>query len=299
VATRGFANAEGRFVRPPSKFRDRVAELEPGRYHLYVSWACPWAHRTVILRKLLGLEDAISMSVVDPYRDERGWMFSGGDYEDPVNGFGLLSEAYAATEPAFDGRISVPVLWDKQEGRIVNNESADLVRMLGEWAAEGGPVLYPEAAREEIDRLNDRIYETVNNGVYKAGFATSQAAHEEEVQALFETLALLEDLLGERRWLAGTPEPSEADWRLFTTLVRFDTVYALHFKCNVRRIADHPNLWAYTRELYQWPGVSETVRMDEIKRHYYTTHPSINPTRLIPVGPALDFEAPHGREALR
>ena len=288
---------EGRFERQVSAFRDKPAALEPGRYHLYVCYACPWAHRTIILRQLLGLEDGISMSAVDPYRDDRGWAFTGGEYTDPVNGFAFLSEAYDATDPAFEGRWSVPVLWDKQEGRIVNNESADLVRILGELAPAGAS-LYPEAARAEIDRLNARIYDTVNNGVYKAGFATDQAVHEEEVRALFETLADLEELLGERRWLAGTDEPSEADWRLFTTLVRFDAVYAIHFKCAIRRVADHPNLWGYLRDLYQRPGIAETVRMGEIKTHYYTTHPSINPTRLIPLGPELDFLAPHGRERL-
>ncbi len=291
----GKESSQGRFVRQTSRFRDRPGALEPGRYHLYVCYACPWAHRTIILRRLLGLEDVISMSAVDPYRDERGWAFTGGEYTDPLNGFGFLSEAYDATDPSFDGRYSVPVLWDKEEGRIVNNESADLVRLLGELAPEGAPDLFPEHARAEIDRLNERIYDGVNDGVYKAGFATDQAVYEEEVAKLFETLAWLEELLAERRWLAGTAEPSEADWRLFTTLVRFDTVYAIHFKCSLRRIADHPNLWAYLRELYQWPGVAETVRMDEIKIHYYTTHPSINPTGLIPLGPALDFSAPHGR----
>ena len=283
---------DGRFERPPSKFRDRPA-LEPGRYHLYISWACPWAHRTAIVRMLGGLEDAISMSAVDPIRDERGWAFTGGEYTDPLNGFAFLGQAYDATDPRYDGRISVPVLWDIQDGRIVNNESADIVRMLGE-----GSDLYPEHAREEIDRLNERIYATVNNGVYRAGFATSQAAYEEAVVPMFETLAMLEDRLGERRWLAGTAEPSEADWRLFTTLVRFDSVYAIHFKCSIRRIADHPNLWAYTRELYQRPGIAQTVRMDEIKRHYYTTHPSVNPSRIVPLGPDLDFTAPHEREGL-
>jgi len=289
---------EGRFVRQASAFRDRPESLEPGRYHLYVCYACPWAHRTIILRRLLGLEDVVSMSPVDPYRDERGWAFTGGEYTDRVNGFAFLSEAYDATDPAFEGRYSVPVLWDKQESRIVNNESGDLVRILGEHAPEGGPVLYPQDARAEIDALNERVYDTVNNGVYKAGFSEDQAFYEETVRELFATLAELEASLAQRRWLAGTREPSEADWRLFTTLVRFDSVYAIHFKCSIRRIADLPNLWAYTRELYQWPGVAETVRMDEIKSHYYTTHPGLNPQLMVPVGPDLDFLAPPGREAL-
>jgi glutathionyl-hydroquinone reductase len=289
----------GRFVRQASAFRDRVTEPEPGRYHLYISWACPWAHRTAIARRLKGLEDVVSMSAVDPYRDARGWAFTGGEYADPVNGWTYLSEAYAATDPAFAGRVSVPVLWDRAAGRIVNNESADLLRILQEdFPQATGPDLYPRAAREEIDALNDRIYDTVNNGVYKAGFATEQAVYEEEVRALFETLAMLEERLATRRHLAGTPEPTEADWRLFTTLVRFDSVYAIHFKCAVRRILDHPNLWAYLRDLYQRPGVAETVRMDEIKRHYYTTHASINPNGLVPLGPDLDFLAPHDRASL-
>jgi glutathionyl-hydroquinone reductase len=289
----------GRFVRQASAFRDRVTEPEPGRYHLYISWACPWAHRTAIARRLKGLEDVVSMSAVDPYRDARGWAFTGGEYADPVNGWSYLSEAYAATDPAFAGRVSVPVLWDRAAGRIVNNESADLLRILQEdFPQATGPDLYPRAAREEIDALNDRIYDTVNNGVYKAGFATDQAVYEEEVRALFQTLAMLEERLATRRHLAGTPEPTEADWRLFTTLVRFDSVYAIHFKCAIRRILDHPNLWAYLRDLYQRPGVAETVRMDEIKRHYYTTHGSINPNGLVPLGPDLDFGAPHGRESL-
>jgi glutathionyl-hydroquinone reductase len=289
----------GRFVRQASAFRDRVTEPEPGRYHLYISWACPWAHRTAIARRLKGLEDVVSMSAVDPYRDARGWAFTGGEYADPVNGWSYLSEAYAATDPAFAGRVSVPVLWDRAAGRIVNNESADLLRILQEdFPQATGPDLYPRAAREEIDALNDRIYDTVNNGVYKAGFATDQAVYEEEVRALFETLGMLEERLATRRHLAGTPEPTEADWRLFTTLVRFDSVYAIHFKCAVRRILDHPNLWAYLRDLYQRPGVAETVRMDEIKRHYYTTHASINPNGLVPLGPDLDFLAPHDRASL-
>jgi glutathionyl-hydroquinone reductase len=289
----------GRFVRQASAFRDRVTEPEPGRYHLYISWACPWAHRTAIARRLKGLEDVVSMSAVDPYRDARGWAFTGGEYADPVNGWSYLSEAYAATDPAFAGRVSVPVLWDRAAGRIVNNESADLLRILQEdFPQATGPDLYPRAAREEIDALNDRIYDTVNNGVYKAGFATDQAVYEEEVRALFETLGMLEERLATRRHLAGTPEPTEADWRLFTTLVRFDSVYAIHFKCAIRRILDHPNLWAYLRDLYQRPGVAETVRMDEIKRHYYTTHASINPNGLVPLGPDLDFLAPHDRASL-
>ena len=297
--TLGAQSAQGRFVRQASAFRDRVVEPDAGRYHLYISWACPWAHRTVIARRLRGLEDVISMSAVNPYRDDRGWGFTGGEYTDPVNGWSLLSEAYAATDPAFEGRVSVPVLWDRAAGRIVNNESADVLRILQEdFPQATGADLCPAGARAEIEALNHRIYETVNNGVYKAGFSTDQSVYEEEVRALFETLAFLEGLLASRRFLAATPEPTEADWRLFTTLVRFDSVYAIHFKCSMSRIVDHPHLWAYLRDLYQHAGVSGTVRMDEIKRHYYTTHTSINPNGLIPLGPVLDFGAPHGREAL-
>jgi putative glutathione S-transferase len=288
----------GRFERQASAFREHPERLEPGRYHLYVCFACPWAHRTIIARDLLGLTDVLSLSPVDPVRDDRGWAFTGGEYTDPVNGWDYLSEGYAATDPGFDNRVSVPVLWDRQEGRIVNNESAEVLRILRSAAPEGAPELYPEPWREEIDRLNERIYDTLNDGVYKAGFSEDQAFYEETVTALFETLTYLEGLLATRRYLAGTPQPTEADWRLFTTLLRFDSVYAIHFKCSVRRIVDLPNLWAYTRELYQWPGVAETVRMDEIKRHYYVTHPSVNPQRKIPLGPELNFEAPHGREAL-
>ena len=281
----------GRFVRQQSAFRDRIERGEPGRYHLYVSLACPWAHRAIIVRRLKGLEDVISMTVVDPIRDERGWRFMSGE-PDPLHGWRFLSEAYLASDPQFDGRVTVPVLWDKQEGRIVSNESADIIEMLNsawdEWAEHPELDLWPEEVRAEGGGLNDRIYETVNNGVYRSGFATTQEAYEEAVIPLFETLDELEERLASQPYLLGET-PTLADWRLFTTLVRFDAVYFLHFKCNIRRIADYPTLSRLLRDLYATPGVAETVDFDHIKRHYYMTHPSINPTRIVPVGPVLDF----------
>ena len=257
------ALAGRRFERPPSQFRDWVSgdgstayPAGSGRYHLYVSWACPWAHRTVIVRWLKGVEDVIGMSVVDPWRDERGWMFSGGDYVDPVNGFSFLGEAYEITAPSYEGRFSVPVLWDTETGRIVNNESADILRMFsigfGAFASDEHD-LYPEGHRQEIDELNDRTYRRVNNAVYRAGFATDQAEYESVVHELFDELDELDARLATRRFLFGDA-PVETDWRLFTTLVRFDAVYAVHFKCSLRRLVDYPNLWPYTRDLYQQPA---------------------------------------------
>lgn len=306
----------GRFRRQASAFRQRVTAdgssgypAEAGRYHLYVSYACPWASRTLIVRQLKGLEDAIGVTIVDPIRDDRGWAFKDAGVAhadpadplveaDPLNGWSFLAEGYAATDPDFDGRVTVPVLWDAKSGRIVNNESAEIVRMLNsefDAVAKRPEVdLYPEPLRAQIDELNERIYATVNNGVYRAGFATSQAAYDEAVGELFDSLDWLEQRLASRRYLTGD-RITEADWRLFVTLVRFDPVYVGHFKCNLRRIADYANLWGYTRDLYQQPGIAETVRFDHIKRHYYVTHPSINPTRIVPRGPIVDFDAPHGR----
>jgi putative glutathione S-transferase len=301
----GAALTEARFKRAPSKFRDWVSAdgstpypAQAGRYHLYVSWACPWAHRTVIGRRLKGLEDAIGLSVVDPIRDERGWAFTGGEYTDPINGFRFLAEAYDATEPDYEGRFSVPVLWDTQTGRIVNNESADVLRMfstgLGDLASDDVD-LYPAPHREEIEALNARIYETVNNAVYVAGFSRDQDVYEETVREMFETMDELDERLASRRYLFGDA-PVETDWRLFTTLLRFDAVYAIHFKCSLRRIVDYANLWPYARDLYAQPGIAETVRFDEIRNHYYRTHAQINPSGLVAVRPAADFAAPHGRE---
>ena len=299
-------DASGRLKRQPNAFRGRLAAdgsgeypAEPGRYHLYVSLACPWAHRSIITRRLLGLEDAVTLSVVDPVRDERGWAFTEG-YEDPVNGFRFLSEAYLQSDPSFVGRHTVPVLWDRETKRIVSNDYPDLALQIGRAFASSATHpydLYPEHLREEIDAVNAVVFDEVNNGVYKAGFATTQAVYDEAVSALFARLDWLEERLSRQRYLVGD-RLTEADIRLFPTLVRFDVVYHGHFKCNRRRLIDYPNFWAYARDLFQRPGFGETVDFDEIKRHYYMTHPQINPTRIVAVGPDDDWTAPHGREAL-
>jgi putative glutathione S-transferase len=306
----------GRFERSRSQFRSWVTPdgapgpsgqggfaAEHGRYHLYVALACPWAHRTLIFRTLKGLEEAISVTRVAPHMGAEGWSFApdapDGDV-DPINGAGRLFEVYRAADPHYSGRVTVPVLWDKQRATIVNNESAEIIRMLNaafdDVGAKPGDY-YPEQLRTEIDTLNERIYETVNNGVYRSGFAGSQEAYEEAVVPLFETLDQLDERLATRRFLLGG-RITEADWRLFTTLVRFDPVYATHFKCNIRRIVDYPNLSGYLRDLYQVPGIAETVDLDHIKRHYYGSHANINPTGVVPVGPALDYAAPHDRGRL-
>jgi glutathionyl-hydroquinone reductase len=246
----------------------------------------------------MGLENAITVSFVDPIRDDRGWAFTGGRYEDPINGFQFLSEAYTASDPDFRDRVTVPVLWDTREGTIVNNESADILRMLStvfEPLADHPEELYPPAIADEIDALNEHIYDNVNNGVYKAGFATKQHHYERAVLELFAVLDELDMRLNDRRFLFG-PLPVETDWRLFTTLLRFDAVYQIHFKCSIRKIAEYPNLWPYLRDLYQWPGVGQTVSFDEIRDHYYRTHGAINPYGIVPVMPDLDFDAPSRRE---
>jgi putative glutathione S-transferase len=300
------AAGDGTWRRQESQFRRWVSDdpgadfpAQGGRYHLYVARACPWAHRTIIARRLLGLEDTIGLSFVDPIRDERGWAFTGGEYVDPVNGFTFLSEAYLATDAGYEARVTVPVLWDTQSGQIVSNESADILRMLGTvfrpFASH--PIeLYPAPLRGEIDALNDRIYDTVNNAVYKAGFSRSQEVYEREVGALFAMLDELDGRLSDRRFLFG-PRPVETDWRLFTTLLRFDSVYQIHFKCSLRKLIEYEHLWPYARDLYQWPGVRETVSFEEIRRHYYLTHPMINPSRLVALRPAVGFDEPHGRES--
>lgn len=306
----------GRFERSKSQFRDWVTrdgapaqgrergfKAEPGRYHLYVSLACPWAHRTLIFRKLKRLEDVISVSVVHHFMGEHGWTFlaEDGATGDDLHGFDYLHQVYTKADPTYSGRVTVPVLWDKQTGTIVSNESAEIIRMLNEAFDEWGDAsldFYPKALRSEIDAVNDRVYDAVNNGVYRSGFATTQDAYEEAFDALFAELDSLEDRLSRHRYLVGD-RMTEADWRLFTTLVRFDAVYVGHFKCNLRRIADYPNLSNYLRELYQVPGVADTVDMLHIKHHYYGSHDTINPTRIVPKGPALDFDAAHDRDRFR
>src|SRR5262245_17950155 len=305
----------GRFVRQETVFRNWITpdgapgptgkggfRAEAGRYHLYVSLACPWAYRTLIFRALKRLESAITLSVVHWCMGNEGWTFEPGPgvTPDPIAGARRLYEVYLRSDPNYSGRVTVPVLWDKERNEIVSNESSEIIRMLNSafdklGAAAGD--FYPSDLRSSIDRVNDTVYSNVNNGVYKAGFATTQEAYEEAVRPLFATLDELDARLAGRRYLCGD-RVTEADWRLFTTLLRFDVVYAGHFKCNLRRIVDYANLWDYTRELYQYPRVTETVDFSHIKQHYYQSHRTINPTGVVPIGPALDFSPPHGRERL-
>jgi putative glutathione S-transferase len=305
-------NQDGRFVRPPTTYRNFITTdgsagptgeggfpAEAGRYHLYVSLACPWAHRTLIFRKLKKLENVISVSVVEPLMGDAGWVFGTGPGAtlDTVNAKSTLAEIYLIADPHYTGRVTVPVLWDKKRHTIVNNESSEIIRMLNsafEAFTDVHTDYYPAELRTEIDRINALVYPTINNGVYRAGFATSQEAYEEAARAVFATLDQLEELLARQRFLVGG-QITEADWRLFTTLVRFDAVYYGHFKCNLRRIVDYPELWNYLRDLYQVPGVVETVSLDHIKRHYYGSHRKINPTGIVPIGPLIDFTAPHDR----
>jgi putative glutathione S-transferase len=313
-----FPTTQGHFVRAQSGFRNWVTrtgepgptgeggfKAQPGRYHLYISLACPWAHRTLIFRRLKRLDDAISMSIVDPFMGEHGWAFTApdgtitpGSTPDDLNHAHYLHEVYAKARNGYSGRVTVPVLWDKERRTIVNNESSEIIRMFNNAFNQWGDAsldFYPAALRDEIDRINATVYDHVNNGVYKCGFATTQAAYDEAFDGLFRTLGELEARLTRQRYLAGD-RITEADWRLFTTLVRFDAVYYVHFKCNLHHIADYPNLWNYTRELYQVPGVAATVNLAQIKRHYYASHANINPTRIVPKGPAIDFSAPHDRD---
>lgn len=305
-------STKGAFVRPSACFRNWITpdgapgpsgdggfEAEPGRYHLYVSLACPWANRTLILRRLKHLEGIVSVDVVHPHMLENGWEFR-DSFRDSLYGNRFLHELYTRADAHYSGRVSVPLLWDKKQESIVNNESADIIRMFNSAfaaIAEPSQDYYPEPLREEIDRLNAEIYEQVNNGVYRCGFATSQEPYEKAFDALFGALDRLEARLAGQRYLTGN-RITEADWRLFTTLIRFDAVYYGHFKCNLRRIADYPNLYGYLRDLYQQPGIAETVDFDHIKQHYYYSHTMINPTRIVPKGPVQDLWTVHGREHL-
>ncbi|MBS0534384.1 MAG: glutathione S-transferase family protein [Proteobacteria bacterium] len=307
-----YQTKHGRFERQAAKFRNWVTadgsagpsgdggfKAEAGRYHLYVSLACPWAHRTIIFRKLKGLESLISMSIVSPDMLKDGWTFhkDEGSTGDTVNGKDKLSEIYLLADPKFTGRVTVPVLWDMKMKTIVNNESSEIIRMFNsafDGLTGNTDDYYPAALRGEIDRINDLVYPSVNNGVYRAGFATTQEAYEEAFRNLFDALDEIEDILAKQRYLAGA-RITEADWRLFTTLMRFDAVYYAHFKCNWRHIYEYPNLSNYARDLYQVPGVAETVNLAQIKRHYYHSQRTVNPTGIVPVGPQLDFSAPHDR----
>ena len=307
--------SEGRFEREDAGFRSWVTadgsagpsgiggfKAEPNRYHLYVSLACPWAHRTTIYRKLKGLEDMISLSIVHPFMGDKGWTFAegAGVIADPIVKADYLYEVYIAAKPDYTGRVTVPILWDKKTNTIVSNESSEIIRMFNSAFDEVGATavnFLPAELLAEIDTVNEFVYSAVNNGVYKAGFATTEAAYKEAVITLFDALDTLESRLVDQRYLLGDMI-TEADWRLFTTLVRFDAVYVGHFKCNIRRIVDYPNLWGYMRDLYQVPGIAETVSIEHIKAHYYTSHANINPTRIIPVGPVLDFNEPHDRAHL-
>lgn len=296
----------GRFIRQESQFRNWITpdgspgpsgeggfKAEPGRYHLYVAMACPWAHRTLIMRTLKGLEDMISVSVVNPLMAENGWTFEEeeGVVPDPVINAKYLYEIYTHVEPEYTGRVTVPVLYDLKQNKIVNNESAEIMRMLNSAFDEVGATkgdYYPETLRQEINEINEKVYEFVNNGVYKTGFATKQEVYEEEVTQLFEVLNELDVRLANQRFLVGD-QLTEADWRLFTTLVRFDSVYYTHFKCNLKRLTEYTNLWRFTKELYNYPGIADTVDFEQIKNHYFMSHKNINPTGIVPIGPELDW----------
>jgi len=308
-------STKGNFVRKSSQFRNWVTpdgsagptgnagfQAEPGRYHLYVSLACPWAHRALIIRRQKGLESLISLSVVHWFMGENGWTFDTGEgvIPDTINRAEFLHQVYTAAQTDYTGRVTVPVLWDKKTKTIVSNESSEIIRMFNSAFNDVGATpgdTFPLHLHPTIEMFNERIYHTLNNGVYKAGFATTQTAYDNAVLPLFDTLTWLEAHLKTSRYLCGN-EITEADWRLFTTLIRFDAVYVGHFKCNLRRLADHPNLLGYTRDLYQKPGVAATVSFHHIKRHYYESHPTINPTGVVPIGPDIDFAKPHGRESI-
>ncbi len=313
----GTKTEDGKFVRKDAGFRNWVTvdgragpsgeggfRAESGRYLLYVSWACPWAHRTLIFRKLKGLEPHVGLSAVHWRMHEDGWAFHDGDgvIPDPVNSASFMRDIYTAAMPNYSGRVTVPVLWDRKLNTIVSNESSEIIRMFnrafdGLDGVAADIDFYPEAVRSEVDVVNERVYRAVNNGVYRAGFASTQDAYDEAVIDLFEALDWLEARLASQRYLAGE-RITEADWRLWVTLIRFDPVYHGHFKCNIRRIIDYPNLWNFTKELYQWPGIAETTNRVHIKNHYYGSHRTVNPTLIIPIGPDIDFDAPHDRKRL-
>lgn len=311
IPSRNQEDAQGRFIRPSTTFRNWITAdgtsgwpAEADRYHLYISWACPWAHRTAIMRHLKGLEAIVGLSVVHPVIEENGWEFSGdypGCIPDLVNQKSYLWEIYLQADPDYSGRVTVPVLWDKKTGTIVNNESKEIVRILDtEFSAFANTEMtfYPTDLQERIDQTIDAIYQPINNGVYRAGFASSQEAYEEGVTDLFQALDDWEQVLSRQPYLCGD-RITVADWFLFTTLVRFDLVYYIHFKCSLRRLTDYPNLWSYIRELYQWPGIRELCNFDHIKQHYYRSHPTVNPSRIVPIDPLLDFERPHDRHRLK
>ncbi|BAZ65381.1 MAG: glutathione S-transferase family protein [Pelatocladus maniniholoensis HA4357-MV3] len=302
-------DSAGKFIRPSTTFRNKVTadgssgfQAEAGRYHLYISWACPWACRTAIMRQLKGLQDIVGMSVVAPEIHDNGWEFADepGCIPDTVNSADYLWQIYLKADPSYSGRVTVPVLWDTQKNTIVNNESREIIRMFDaefNHLAQNNINFYPENLQKVIDETIDAIYQPINNGVYRAGFATKQAAYDEAVTELFDALDHWEKVLGEQRYLCGD-QVTEADWCMFTTLFRFDPVYYVHFKCNLRQIVDYPHLWNYLKDLYQQPGVKQTCNLDHIKRHYYRSHPKVNPTRIVPKGPLIDFDAPHNRDRM-
>jgi glutathionyl-hydroquinone reductase len=294
----------GEFVRKDSQFRHQIGEpgfdAEAGRYHLFVSLACPWAHRTLIFRKLKGLENIIGVTTVDAKMLEHGWVFSAVSEDNPIAGIDYLHQVYTAAEVSYSGRVTVPVLWDKQQRTIVNNESAEIIRIFNSAfnnLTGDHSDYYPVQLKAEIDEINQLVYDDINNGVYRAGFATTQQAYEAAVHRLFEALGVIEKRLGQRRYLLGQ-QITEADWRLFTTLIRFDAVYFSHFKTNLKHIEDYPNISNYVRELYQIEGIAGTVNLDHIKTHYYFSQTTINPTQIVPVGPVLDYTRPHNRDRL-
>ena len=309
ISQRDKEDSEGKFVRPSTTFRNHITsdgssglKAEAGRYHLYISWACPWACRTAIIRQLKGLQDVIGLSVVAAEIDQNSWEFSDepGCIPDTVNGTQYLWQLYLKADPKYSGRVTVPVLWDIQNGTIVNNESREIIWMFDiefNAFAKQNINFYPEHLQKVIDETIDKIYQPINNGVYRAGFATTQSAYDEAVTELFTALDYWEKVLENQRYLCGN-QITEADWCMFTTLFRFDVVYYVHFKCNLRRIVDYPNLWNYLKELYQLPGVKKTCNLDHIKRHYYRSHPQVNPTRIVPKGPLIDFDAPHNRDKI-